>query len=148
MGYSCIVNLHGGSGGASTAAANPSTSETSDSSRLGSSKRYRSTHQNDSDNDLDGRPPKKRGRPSSHHASNPCGPCTVWLQSGRNASVASHHLSSPMRHPGQDAEMMSAYVSISGVHITLESDSAPDVIWTSYVIVMNILTFSLVGKGY
>ena len=70
-------------------------------------------------------PPKKRGRPSSCHPSQSCGPCSIWLQTGRDPRVAQQHVSLPMRHPGPNAEAMSAYVSLQGVYtcITLQHDS-------------------------
>ena len=72
---------------------------------------------------LDGRPPKKRGRPSLYHPSQPCGPCSVWLQSGRDVRLAQYHRSNPMRHPGHNAQAMSGYVTQPGVPIVLQSDS-------------------------
>ena len=87
-------------------------SKTLSGRRSKGSKRSLSTgngsQENESDNNLDERSPKKRGRPSSYHPYSPCGLCSVWVQSGRNATVANNHLSNPMRHPGPEAEAMSA----------------------------------------
>ena len=68
-------------------------------------------------------PPKKRGRPSRFHPNEPCGPCTVWLQTGRDTQLTCHHISNPMRHPGNNAAEMSAYVSCQQYNVHLEPSS-------------------------
>ena len=79
-------------------------------------------HRDNGDN-LEGKRPKKRGRPSAYHPYQPHSPCSIWLQTGRDVCLAHHHVSDWMGHPGKNAALMSTYVSQSGVRISLQSDS-------------------------
>ena len=47
----------------------------------------------------------------------------MWLQTGKDDSLAIQHTSSPMRHPGDNAVAMSAYVSCQQNNINLQPDS-------------------------
>ena len=118
-----IITFYGGSGGSSTTTSVDSSSRSSSSRRKPTKRANDTVNQSDDHGSLDGKPPTKRGRPSMYHTSLPCGPCSVWLQSGRDVRLAQYHRSTPMRHPGHNAQAMSAYVSQPGVHIILQHDS-------------------------
>ena len=118
-----ITSLHGGSGDGAGKAVSSGNSGGTSSVRRRATKRTRDCNQSDN-NPLEDRPPKKRaGRPSNYHPYQPCGPCSIWLQTGRDSRLIQYHISSPMRHPGQNAESMCAYVSQPGFHISLQPDS-------------------------
>ena len=88
-----IITFHGGSSTTSSAR----NGSRSVSLRHKPTKRANNTiNQTDDHDSLDGRPPKKRGRPSMYLPSQPCGPCSVWLQSGRDVRLAQYHRSNPI----------------------------------------------------
>ena len=112
-----LIALHGGSQSSNGQSVSSSGSGITASIVNRGTKRARDNEQSNRDSGRDDKPPKKRGRPSRFH---PCDPCTVWLQTGRDSHLARHHISSPMRHSGNNAADMSAYISHQQYNIHLQ----------------------------
>ena len=120
-----ILSYHNGSGGSGSRGKTSTSNSAVSGSQTLSSKRkaIKRTMDRDHGDNLEDEPPKKRGRPSANHPYQPCGPCSIWLQTGRDARLMQYHTSRAMKHPGKLAESMSAYVSQSGVRVSLQPDS-------------------------
>lgn len=120
-----ILSFHNGSGGSGSRSKTSTSNSAVSGSQTLSSKRkaIKRTIDRDHGDNLEDEPPKKRGRPSANHPYQPCGPCSIWLQTGRDARLMQYHTSRAMKHPGKLAESMSAYVSQSGVRVSLQPDS-------------------------
>ena len=120
-----ILSFHNGSGRSGSGGKPSTSSSVVSGSQKSCSKRkaIKRTIDRDHSDNLEDEPPKKRGRPSVNHPYQPCGPCSIWLQTGRDARLMQYHKSRAMTHPGKLAESMSAYVSQSGVRISLQPDS-------------------------
>ena len=136
-----ILSFHNGSGGSGSGGKPSTLNSVVSGSQRSSSKRKaikRLIDRYHGDN-LEDEPPKKRGRPSVNHPYQPCGPCSIWLHTGRDTRLMQYHTSRAMKHPGKLVESMSAYVSQSGVRISLQPDScvcvhAMRVTWIIYEI--------------
>ena len=94
-----MINLHGGTGNGNPNATVVSSTGSSSSKR----KTTKRTIDGDNSDNLEREPPKKWGRPFAYHAYQPCGPCSIWLQTGRDVRLVHHHVSDRMGHPGKNA---------------------------------------------
>ena len=90
---------HGGSQSSNGQSVSLSGSGNTSSTVITGTKPNRGNEHCNGDSGRDDMPPKKQGRPLRFHPNEPCRPCTVWLQAGRDTQLAHHHISNPMRHP-------------------------------------------------
>ena len=88
---------------------------------IGSRAGRKHKHQNNDEGAGDGNENPKRRKVLKYHPEFSCGPCTLWVQTGCDPNLEGFHKSDVMRHAGNDADEMTAYMSV-GTQISLTPD--------------------------